>query len=268
LIVLIAMGSRYHEPAARSIASARCQSSAVVILMFHGSAGTSATSWPARVVIGEWHPRWMSRWARLAAGERHVLLVADTHADVVPYMLAADVLVSDASSVIFEFLSLDRPMVLMTNPRHRADPAYAPDDIVWRWRDVGEEVHAAAELPAALASAVAAPGQHADRRREYASLLFGPLTDGRSHVRVAEHILALEGEPSRIAPPDTQPSAADRMWYDVRGRLSTSAAARRWLLGPLEVLRLHARSLRAAHRDARPTREAMRAPSAANRRPE
>ena len=216
-------------------------------------------------VIGEWHPRWMSRWARLAAREHHVLLIADTHADVVPYMLAADVLVSDASSVIFEFLALDRPMVLVTNPRHRADPAYAPDDIVWRWRDVGEEVHATAELPGALATALAAPERHADPRREYASRLFGPFTDGRNHVRVAEHILALEGEPPRIAPPDPAPSARDLLWYDVRGRLSTSAAARRWLLGPLEALRLHARSLRAPHRDLRLMRREQRETSASDR---
>ena len=74
----------------------------------------------AHPVIGDWRPRWMAGWARLAAAHRGVHLVEDTHADVVPYLLASDVLLSDASSVVFEFLALDRPIVLVTNPRHRA----------------------------------------------------------------------------------------------------------------------------------------------------
>ena len=37
----------------------------------------------------------------------------------------ADVLVSDASSVIFEFLALDRPIVLVTNPLHTRRPRVA-----------------------------------------------------------------------------------------------------------------------------------------------
>jgi CDP-glycerol glycerophosphotransferase (TagB/SpsB family) len=150
-------------------------------------------------VIGDWRPRWMARWAGLAAREPGVLLVRDTHADIVPYMLAANLLISDASSAIFEFLALDRPIVLLTNPRHRADPAYAPGSIVWRWRDLGNEVHDVARLPGAVAEALLAPGQHAERRRHYARLLFGALTDGRNHVRVAERILGLEKPVARRA---------------------------------------------------------------------
>ena len=63
-------------------------------------------------VIGDWRPSWMAAWRRLANRDRQVRLVSDTHADVVPYMLAADLLVTDASSVAFEYLALDRPIVL------------------------------------------------------------------------------------------------------------------------------------------------------------
>ena len=53
------------------------------------------------------------------------MLVKDAHADVVPACSPGDVLVSDASSIIFEFLALDRPIVLVTNPRRRAGPRLA-----------------------------------------------------------------------------------------------------------------------------------------------
>jgi CDP-glycerol glycerophosphotransferase (TagB/SpsB family) len=192
-------------------------------------------------VIGDWRPRWMARWARLAAREPGVLLVRDTHADIVPYMLAADLLISDASSAIFEFLALDRPIVLLTNPRHRADPAYAPGSIVWRWRDLGDEVHDVARLPGAVAEALRAPGRHAERRRHYARLLFGELTDGRNHVRVAEKILALPTPAAPRAALAVPAGAPSWTWHDLRSRLSMSLPLRRLLLGPLEAVRLRAR---------------------------
>ena len=198
--------------------------------------------------IGDWRPRWMAWWARLEASVPGVHLVRDTHADITPYMLAADVLVSDASSAIFEFLALDRPIVLVTNPRHAADPAYDPDDITWRWRDLGEEIHDVARLPAAVAHALRSPESHAAQRRRYADLLFGPFTDGENHARVAEKILEVggalaRGEIAARALPITRASAPLRLWHDVRTRLWVSHALRRILSSPLEELRLRVRCL-------------------------
>lgn len=192
-------------------------------------------------VIGDWRPRWMARWASQAAREPGVLLVRDTHADIVPYMLAADLLISDASSAVFEFLALDRPIVLVTNPRHRADPAHALDSIVWRWRDVGDEVHDVARLPGAVAAALRFPGRHGERRRHYAGLLFGALTDGRNHVRVAERILTLEAAVARRRALAVPVGAPVSTWHDLRSRLSMSPALRRVLLGRLEAVRLRVR---------------------------
>jgi hypothetical protein len=208
-------------------------------------------------VIGDWRPRWMACWERLAATAPGVHLVRDTHADVTPYMLAADVLISDASSVIFEFLALDRPIILITNPRHAADPAHDPDDIAWRWRDVGEEIHDdVGRLPGAVAAALRAPDARGERRRHYARLLFGPFTDGRNHARVAERVLeagaalAHAGTPSRGLTLSTRRGAAE-LWHDLRTRIWASATLRRLVLGPLEALRLRVRGLRLRPRAAR-----------------
>lgn len=193
-------------------------------------------------VIGDWRPRWMAGWARLAAAHRGVYLVEDTHADVMPYLLASDVLLSDASSVVFEFLALDRPIVLMTNPRHRADPAWLDDDIVWRWRDLGHEIGDAGELPAAVAAALGDPGARGERRRSYAQTLFGRFTDGRNADRAAEHIL---GAGRRVERGEHRAAAAlpaTWRWHDVRTRLRQHPAMRRFAFGAFERLRLHVRS--------------------------
>ena len=193
-------------------------------------------------VIGDWRPRWMAGWARLAAAHRGVHLVEDTHADVVPYLLASDVLLSDASSVVFEFVALDRPIVLVTNPRHRADPAWLDDDIVWRWRDLGHEIGDAGELPGAVAAALDDPGARGERRRSYARTLFGRFTDGRNADRAAEHILDAGRRVERGEHRTVAALPATWRWHDVRTRLRQHPAMRRFAFGAFERLRLHVRS--------------------------
>ncbi len=194
-------------------------------------------------VIGDWRPAWMARWRRMAAASPGVCLVEDTHADVTPYLLASDVLITDASSVIFEFLPLDRPIILLTNPRHRADPAWMPGDIVWRWRDVGHELARAEDIPAAVTRALADPAEGSARRQGYAHTLFGALTDGRSAERIAERVLdagarTAGGTRSPVAPPPW----ARWLWHELRTRASEHRVWRRLALGPLEGPRLAIRA--------------------------
>ena len=140
---------------------------------------------------GHHHPGWLAIWKSLAAADPHVHLVDDPAADVMPFLKAADVLVSDASSVIFEYLALDRPIVLVTNPhRHRA-PTFDPNGIEWRWRDVGVEVHDVKELPAAVSAALDNPASGAERRAHYREQLFGRYTDGHAAERIAANITEL-----------------------------------------------------------------------------
>jgi hypothetical protein len=200
-------------------------------------------------VIGDWRPQWMARWARMAATYSGVHLVADTHVDIVPYLLASDVLLSDASSVIFEFLALDRPVIVVNNPLRTADPAWYPEDIVWRWRDLAHEIHEPRELPAAVELALHDPSARHERRQAYAQQLFGRFTDGRNAERIAERILdagarVVRGEHAPAPPP---PRGA-WLWHDLRTRLREHAVVRRLLFGPFEHVRLGLRARRLANR--------------------
>ncbi|MCH7865291.1 MAG: glycosyltransferase, partial [Proteobacteria bacterium] len=102
-------------------------------------------------VTCETRPGWMNAWGQLAARDPHVHLIADPMIDIAPYLLSADVLVSDASGVIFQYLPLDRPIVLIANPQHARDKVHFDSGAIeWRWRDVGEEVTDVADLAAAV----------------------------------------------------------------------------------------------------------------------
>ena len=142
-------------------------------------------------VTADHHPDWLATWRTLAAAHPHVYLIDDPAADVMPYLKAADVLVSDASSVIFQYLAVDRPIILVTNPDRRSVGHFDPNGIEWRWRDVGTEVHDVANLAAAVSAALDSPALGADRRAHYREQLFGSYTDGRAAERIAQKIAGL-----------------------------------------------------------------------------
>lgn len=139
------------------------------------------------------HPEWIAMWNQLASDEPNVLL-ADAESDLVPALLGADLMISDASSAMFQFLALNRPMILLDNPqRHSAPGCFDPAGIEWQWRDIGIRVEKIAEVAAAVRDALQAPespvqqGLQAARQRRR-SELFGAHTDGRAAERVASAI--------------------------------------------------------------------------------
>jgi CDP-glycerol glycerophosphotransferase (TagB/SpsB family) len=137
---------------------------------------------------------WMDTLRRACRGRTDTLLIENRAEDVMPWLNAADVLVSDASSVLLEFLALDRPIVLLNHPERAASPHYDPKGFEWAWRDMGEQVNDAAALPGALATALDGPAHRGEIRARYRERLFGRNCDGRTGERLAEQIDRLASE--------------------------------------------------------------------------
>jgi CDP-glycerol:poly(glycerophosphate) glycerophosphotransferase len=200
--------------------------------------------------LGYRRPDLIRAWRRATAADPSVLLVEDAHADVTPYMLASDLLVSDASSAIFLFLALGRPMVLYTSPHARHDPAYQAEDIVWRWRDVGAEVLRPEDLAGAVREELTHPGGRAPARARRAEELFGRFADGQSHRRIAERIvdLAARADAGLVRP--LPGPAAPLSWriLDARNRFASQPLARHTVVRAAESLRLRRRVVEAGLR--------------------
>ena len=139
-------------------------------------------------LLFERQPDLLLIWRGIAELEENIHMVDNPVADVIPYMQHSDLLISDASSVIFEFLALDRPIVLISNPSRFKTAQFDPGGIEWRWRDVGEEVKEVSELPAAVDRALDQPHLRQEKRAKYRRLLFGDLCDGRAAERIARKI--------------------------------------------------------------------------------
>ncbi len=133
-------------------------------------------------VVGHGHPRALS--ALQNAYRRWGLPVLEHFSDVVQQ---ADVYVCDNSSTLYEFASLNRPVVVLNAPWYRRGVEHGLR--FWEAANVGVQVDDPHDLSEAIALALRdAPAQR--RARKAAVALAYAYTDGRAAERAAEAILA------------------------------------------------------------------------------
>jgi hypothetical protein len=114
---------------------------------------------------------WRQRLSRFAAtpGFAHA-----EGADASPYLAAADVMITDHSSVGFEFLVLDRPVIVYDAPELATVARINPEKIALL-RSVATVVSTPTELVEAARRAMLAPGDRsAERRRIADEMFYGP----------------------------------------------------------------------------------------------
>jgi len=145
------------------------------------------------------HRRKMARWGRAS----NVHVVPSSEFDPVPYFAVSDLLISDASSVLFEFAATDRPVVwcdfsklgLQYRGPFRYRLERRMDRDIERYADICAHAPRYADLGRVVRDELAHPGRHGPKRREYTARLVGP-TDGRASERIADHLLAPSVVPS------------------------------------------------------------------------
>ncbi len=156
-------------------------------------------------LIPRFFPRVMVMWRESARRNERTLLVEDYNSNVYEYLPLADILLSDASSVIFYFLALDRPIILVNNPlRFKDKEKFDPEGPEWAWRDLGIQINHVDELQNALIRSVEKPQEKAEERACYRDRIFGNLLDGRAAERIADRVRAL-----------VSPRPEDKEWVTV-----------------------------------------------------
>jgi len=142
-------------------------------------------------VIGKHHPQWIKAWKNMSKNYPNVFLVEDRSADIMPILQHSDLLVSDSSSVIFEFLATNKPIVLITSPDRFKSAHFDATGIEWQWRDLAQEVFDVDLLFEAVENELSNPSHKEEKRLHYRKQLFGELTDGKAGKRIAENIANL-----------------------------------------------------------------------------
>jgi len=132
---------------------------------------------------------WVARLAPLMTGGR--MVIAPGH-DICPYLVAADVMITDHSSAGFEYLLLDRPIVRIHRPELLSGALVHPD-YANLLADVSDSVDDAAGAIDAVVRALADPSQRSPQRRAVAEdLFYNPGTATARSVAELYDALALE----------------------------------------------------------------------------
>jgi hypothetical protein len=136
--------------------------------------------------------RKLALWAR--ASNVHV---PDPHVfNLLPFMGTADLMISDASSALFEFAALDKPVIwcdfLKLRWSYRGPLRYRltrrMDASIDQYRDIC--VHAASygELKKQVRAQLGNPAEYSAKRQAYTQRLIGK-TDGKVSQRIADYLL-------------------------------------------------------------------------------
>jgi len=114
---------------------------------------------------------------------------------IVPYLKDSDILLSDASSTLFEFAALDRPVIvcdfyklkwLYRGPfRYRFDRRFNRDNVIYK--GIGRHIKSFGELSDAVKDELACPERFHDSRVQYTRDHVGSM-DGKASERIVDYL--------------------------------------------------------------------------------
>lgn len=129
---------------------------------------------------------WKDLYRNMAVKHDNIHYLTD--ADYGGMMHAADLMISDVSSIYIEFLLLDKPLVLFNNPEISNFRFYRPNEIEYLARGAARQVASFEELSIAVDEELREPNRFSARRKQYIPALdYG--RDGKSSERAAKAIL-------------------------------------------------------------------------------
>jgi hypothetical protein len=141
---------------------------------------------------------WVREFDGLSQRQRRLHFARD--ADASPYLFVADALVTDHSSVGFEFMLLDRPLVTIDCPELIRKARINPDKVALL-RSASRVVSRGVDVSGATSRALADPRAFSDRRRSIAqNLFYAPGGAAARAARALYELLDLEA-PDLLAVP-------------------------------------------------------------------
>jgi len=103
--------------------------------------------------------------------------------DILPYLMTADVMIADMSSIIAEFCALDKPIITFRVP----DRKRTAEEIKNMLDEISIRIDTFDKLKKALSKAVKSPAELSAKRQHYNTIMFDQL-DGNAGLRAADYI--------------------------------------------------------------------------------
>jgi hypothetical protein len=118
--------------------------------------------------------------------------------DITPFLTLCDLMISDVSSAMMEFAALDKPLILFNNPNWKSYQNYNPEDIEFKWRDIGLQVTSLEEMKNAVKQCFANPEKFSEKRKFYTDQLFANKYADNAADKIIETALTLLSDTVKI----------------------------------------------------------------------
>jgi len=126
---------------------------------------------------------------------KNVYLTRDTEFSLIPFMAISDILLSEASSTLFEFAALDRPVIICDFYKlkwtyrgifkYRFENRFEKDNVLYK--EIGKHVKAYDELRTAIPQQLNHIDEYHTQRKRYTREHVG-LTDGKASARICDYL--------------------------------------------------------------------------------
>ncbi|MBV1911532.1 MAG: CDP-glycerol glycerophosphotransferase family protein [Kangiellaceae bacterium] len=130
-------------------------------------------------------------WARFA----NTYIASEQDLSLLPFMQNADILLSEASSTLFEFAALDKPVIVCNffklkwsyrGPlKYRFENRFGKDNVLYK--DIGLHVNSYGQLLTAIPDQLNNPDQYRTNRLRFTEDHIGP-TDGKASLRIVKFL--------------------------------------------------------------------------------
>lgn len=138
------------------------------------------------------HKELLNHWKSFS----NVTIVPTSQLSIVPCMAVADLLISEASSTLFEFAALGRPLVWLDYLKLRwsyRGPLHFRfkkriDQKIYQYADIASHASRPKDLQSVVRAELEYPARREQRRRDISQALLGD-TDGMASTRIADWIM-------------------------------------------------------------------------------
>ncbi|MDO6639520.1 CDP-glycerol glycerophosphotransferase family protein [Shewanella sp. 5_MG-2023] len=133
----------------------------------------------------------LKKWSEFS----NVYVASPKDISLLPFMKNADILLSEASSTLFEFAALSKPVIVCNFFKlkwsyrgifhYRFKKRFGKDNVLYS--DIGKHVNSYKELKVAIPQQLAMPEEYAVSRAQYTTDHVGP-TDGKASKRIVDYL--------------------------------------------------------------------------------
>lgn len=154
----------------------------------------------------------------IASQSKNILYIDDSN--LAPYIGGADIMISDVSSAFMEFMACDKPVILYNNPHTTSYHGYDPENIEYKWRDLGYCVSSFSECLTLVEKVLNGYDVKSNIRMKYALELFSDhLGKGSENVWKACQNLMIDSKKPKQIPTLSIVLKSDKYIYQITNQL-------------------------------------------------